>query len=101
MECFLDLHSSGGTVSNSGSSKDRTESVENPSANGQNHHHHDVNNRDVGETVSGLCKPSTCTFHRVLHDLGYHVIKYRVKRFAALEATSAIGVVLPGRHKQL
>src|SRR5258706_2515983 len=41
--------------------------------------HDDSNNRNVGETVGGLCKPFPCTFHRVLHDLGYRVIKCCVK----------------------
>src|SRR5258706_10173593 len=79
MERFLDLHSSRVPVHDCGLSKDRMEFLENPSANGQNHSHDNANNRDIGKTVGNLCKPFPCTFHRVLHDLGYHVIKYRVK----------------------
>src|SRR5258706_2402295 len=79
MERFLDFHSSGVSVRSSGPFKYCTEFLRNPSANGQNHHHDDANNRDVGETVGSFCKPFPYTFHRVLHDLGYHVIKCRVK----------------------
>ena len=79
MESFLDFHASEVPVKNSGSSKHRTEFLEGPFVNGQNHHHDDASNRDVGETVGGLCKSFPCTFHRILYDLGYRVIKCLVK----------------------